>query len=665
MSKKLKEADKYEILFFVLLVAQLFFVFYMNLFHIERVVDYDSSGAYLHTFEMWKQKTLLPKGFGYCTNIDIDSNQPLAALIFGITGNQFFAQGLANVIIGLFIVWITASLMKAVGFDKKAKYIVILLFFVPYTQGQLGWSAMIFSNAASYVIRFIAPILAMLVIYESEDGKKSIGKYVRLFLLAVLAFVSGFSSSVYVALCVFLPLFAYDVFKAIQKDDIKSLLRKRVYIEVGLMVLSMVGDRWRSSMHLTTKAAGMSLIYISHYMENHLRAIAGLFQLFGGLADVDGVTIFSLGGFKTISGWVITCFFIFVVINGVIHIVKKEETLIEGYVLAIAAVNYVVMTLLSTTYGLDVFEYRYHIVPMAGVICLTGKYFTEWGKSKNRTFMHVSFLAVFALIVINLISDDKLWIDVVRSSTAAELYRVNANLEDLGVKKAMVFGSGNVLEGRKLRAYGKNVIYMVVDDNYGAAPTTWGGNLYQLEYAMVKGPQAIIAHPAEFEKMMPVYKDGAKDIGETSFGWHIYMMDKEKLDFVTGLVDYSDEAVDLPYTPGYVYSNAELQDDGTLVSNGTGGTILTGSGLKYDGVTGFWDYTLEYEIIDNPSGGDGIFEICQEGIGYVATPIKEGSNVAVMENVPIISSQHNLENRIEVCDGMKIKIKKITMKRHS
>ena len=44
----------------IALIAQIGFILYMNLFHADTIIDYDSSSAYMHEIEMGSQGKIFP-----------------------------------------------------------------------------------------------------------------------------------------------------------------------------------------------------------------------------------------------------------------------------------------------------------------------------------------------------------------------------------------------------------------------------------------------------------------------------------------------------------------------------------------------------------------------------------------------------------------------------
>jgi hypothetical protein len=84
--------------FSILLILQFLVICYVNLCQNQNHIGYDPSALYLKAIEIWKQKTLFPPNYADQTSLMIDSPAPLAALLFGLTGNIFVAYGVANIL---------------------------------------------------------------------------------------------------------------------------------------------------------------------------------------------------------------------------------------------------------------------------------------------------------------------------------------------------------------------------------------------------------------------------------------------------------------------------------------------------------------------------------------------------------------------------------------
>ena len=146
-------------------------------------------------------------------------------------------------------------------------------------------------------------------------------------------------------------------------------------------------------------------------------------------------------------------------------------------------------------------------------------------------------------------------------------------------------------------------------------------------------------------------------------GFDIYVADNSIFDFQSGLVKGKDVLIDYPYTPGYVSENGSVGDDGILTTDGSAGVALYGP--YYQGVDGVWNYTLEYDIVSNDSSADAVFEIWQSGMPISSCTLNSDSKTVCIENVNVSSDMASMEHRVNVPEGMVIKIKSIKMEKVS
>ena len=377
---------------------------------------------------------------------------------------------------------------------------------------------------------------------------------------------------------------------------------------------------------------------------------------------LNDVALLSINGIGYVTRFVFTLVFVISVVYFIVRWLKEKQ--IERYAmyaLFVCAVDGFVLNVLATTNGSGTFETRYHIMPVLfGFFLLGGLINDNW---KLNNFLMRKTLAVFGLlfvIVLVGVTDAWLYKDTKSASTADGLMQINAYLEEHDVSTAVIYDEDFCVEGRKLRAYGKNVNYIILLPDYNISNTTWGGTDRYLDNADQNGKVAIIGSEDSYDELESYYKQNVESVEEV-FGTKIWILSSSRFDLETGLVEGKDTLIDYPYSQGYATVNGEVQEDGTLVTNGDAGVALYGP--CYQGVDGTWSFTLEYEVLSNQAKNDEAkFQISQNGELLQEKALNDGSSKCEIV-LQVSSDMSNIEHHVTVPEGMKIKIKSITMNR--
>ena len=157
----------FEYTLLLIVIAQVAFLSYMNLFEAPKMIDYDGAKLYKHAIEMWENKSLFIPGWKYITTMELDCSLFLALPIYAVSHNIFTSFGIANIII--------LSIFKRTRLQKGYALLSVSLVLMPYVSGMLEYFNMMFFNGSQYTVKVMVPLLFILLVTTEEDGRKKAG----------------------------------------------------------------------------------------------------------------------------------------------------------------------------------------------------------------------------------------------------------------------------------------------------------------------------------------------------------------------------------------------------------------------------------------------------------------------------------------------------------
>ncbi len=641
----------------IVLIVQIGFILYMNLFRADTIVDYDCSSVYMHEMEMGRQGKLFPAEYEYQSSMDLDSAAIISATIYHFTNNIFLSRGIANNLMVLLYIYVLNCVFTNLEISRKWKYMGILLFFIPYSMIMLGYWRMLFAGGGFFALRALVPLLIISLILDIEKNKP-FSKYVlRALLLLFIMFLTGLSSSVYVVLSAVCPLILWEIVGGFIKGDYSVIRSKRIVIAILAAFSACLGIVSKRIYGFSSLADIKYILTSNKWIDAVLSSFAGIFELFGGLTIHEEVKLFSLEAIGTVVNFVVTWVILGAICYSVCKCIKKKEiSNMMGYIFSLMFVNAMMFNIVDLKYGENVFESRYHIVPMLPSFILVVMMMDDISKSDRLKKVQIGSLQILilGLFLASMLYGDAQWVYAKKALGTESLQKLNSIMEDNGINTAFIVGDDNKVFGRKLRVYGKDTRYIVLSDGANSARQTYfGGTTRYLDNSMHKGKIGVITS-SEAYKTLPNYLVKDMEYFMDYDGLQIYLADESRFDCLGGLVASKDMVIDLPYSPGYTFDNAELTDDGTLVMKEGIGSL----NASYDSVEGKWEYTVYYEM-------NGI-----HGDGYASVKVGDDEPVLVKLDP---SSDHVTTDTISMTEGKKVdfsvnassgtKIKRIEMVR--
>ena len=155
MNRKEKALQK---LLIVLVIIQFGVIIFINLTKTKQMLGYDSSLAIRHAVEMWKNGLYL-KDFQYFSTMEIDNVAFFAAPIYILTGKLNVSIAIIHIVFYIIIAGILYDICRNTQ-GKKINYLLaILLFFTPFSFGELEWANLIYLMVGQYEFRIIVLLL--------------------------------------------------------------------------------------------------------------------------------------------------------------------------------------------------------------------------------------------------------------------------------------------------------------------------------------------------------------------------------------------------------------------------------------------------------------------------------------------------------------------------
>ena len=655
-----------QVVLYIILICEIASLFYLNFKHMYQMIDFDSSGAFFHSIEVWRQKTLFLKEYQYATTADLDSIVGIVALLFGITHNIMFSQAIGNSLVIILYLYLINRLFNATGIRKEVRIACEILLIIPYTWEQLGYVSMLFTNSACNSIRYVMPILLSSVVI-SMNAKEPFGRYIgRLFLLCIVAFFVGLSSGLYVLLCGIFPFILAEFIHMLFAGKWECLKNRRMIVIVITTIICMVGYLLEGPLGFTNKANTMALMDANSFIDGISISFIGIYQLFGGIAATEGIAFNSIEGIRILLNWMVATVAIISVVYNIIKLIKKKANMpmYLVYALCVFGVNELALLLLKTSYGGGLSEFRYHIMSAFAMFILIAGFVNDIICGDNIPFKQFTIVMLIIVIGACSASNTYLYYQSLRKTDTRIYTKLQEACKKYNISSLMFLfaGDSNLSTGRVARAYLEDVNCIITHDNWtNVSPTTWGGSTAGLDNKAV-GDRLYIVSNDELIQQLPSYVYGTisvcEDYGETK----LYEASKNGLDLESGYSNRRD-TIDFPYSPGYGYDTnfGAVDDEGRFVSNGNGAVALQGP-VQND-LSGKWNVTVHYKVISSVDDEDANISImCNSGQDIVKMKVlNKNDTVCTLKNVEINTDMKDVQNSIYVPEGMVIDIQDIQM----
>jgi len=386
-----------------ILLVQLFLIGICNLTLIDHNIDGDNAKLFVHIMEMWRHRNIAVPEWSYMTTVEIDCSSLLALPLYAITNDIYLSFGIANIFFLFLFVGTIFYLFK----NSNILYplLTLNLLCIPYTVGMLDYFNMLFFGGAQYVIKVLLPIVFIAILINSEADSKTWKNIWRgmVLMFAALLLVTSASSGIYVfAVGVFPICIAYLGYKVLNNEKIP-----RYFWILCSASLAVVGVGIYINNRIMGGARGNRMILINIYqvLANTFSCIAGIFELFGGATTDMTLAVFSVEG---VAMLIKICFVFVFLVCGIVAFKKmlmKQLDMRMVLLLSVFVWNLFVLLVTNVRAGSATYEYRYHLIGMIPLLCITGKLLIDaFQKAVTVQKKLFGIIGMVALVMVNVLS---------------------------------------------------------------------------------------------------------------------------------------------------------------------------------------------------------------------------------------------------------------------
>lgn len=400
--KSILKGSTVEKILFVFLCIQLLLIAYANFFLMEKNIDCDSAKLFVHAIEMWRNGTpIIPEWTGVST-LELDCSTLLAVPLFGLTQNIYFSYAVSNIIFLLTLIYSIFYLYEKES-TKIYPLVSAILICIPYRIGMLDYFNMLYFNGSQYIIKVTIPLIMLALLSHADtirEGKKNRNKFIFFSMIfGILLFVSTLSSGTYVVLCGIVPVMAGSLLWRLFKN--KKISREYIFTIGGTVSISIIGYMLNQLYEIGAKGNSMTLCSIYNGLQDNINAcIMSIFEVFGGIAYSD-IEVMSYDGINIVIRIIFVIILMVCVIITAIRTFLKVVEEEEMVLLLLFVWNTFILCICDIRYGAPTFEYRYHLIGLIPVLCLSAKTAIDWiNKHHKNIQIFISSLGICLITIL-------------------------------------------------------------------------------------------------------------------------------------------------------------------------------------------------------------------------------------------------------------------------
>ena len=408
MSLLEKNWEKYiRAALFLLLLLQFGLIAVSNLTLIKNSLDTDTARMFNHIAEIRRQGTIFLPEWDYqsVSTLEWDCSSLFALPIYALTHRLFLSYGLSNILfVGIFT-GIVFFLFREE--DSLYPLLCLNLILIPYRTGMLDYYDMLFFGGAQYIVKVSVPLLLEALISNLEKEAPGNGKMPRAVSLFTavylgLLFLTSVSSGIYVTASGIFPLLAvYLVYKFVKWEKIPP---KILLLAASSVILVLAGRFFNQAIMGGAKGDRMIFCTVPQLFANAYSCFFGMFELFGG-ATLDLVPILSLDGLVLLAK---CCLVILMLVCGLLTAAKCIRKMPSGLsvpelrgllVVSVFIWNVFILLLTDTKAGSMTYEYRYHLIGMVPLLCVTGTFQADCPRKLSSAQQNILYGAGFCAVL--------------------------------------------------------------------------------------------------------------------------------------------------------------------------------------------------------------------------------------------------------------------------
>ena len=384
--KKISKKHIAEIILSVFLFMQILLIIYTNFFLMEANIDCDSAKLFVHAVEMWRNKTPIIPDWLTITTLELDCSTLLAVPLFGVTRDIFLSYAIANIILLLVLI---ATIFYLFQKENNRIYALIsaILICIPYRIGMLDYFNMLYFNGAQYIIKVTIPLMLLALITHSESflncKKDKVEFIIFNIIFSIFLFTSCLSSGLYIILCGILPVILGSFLWRVFKNNKISI--GYIIVITETMLAAGIGYGLNHFLNIGSKGNSMQLCNIYDGLTDNISScFLGIFEVFGGVAYTETAAM-STEGINILLRLIFVWMFLICALVTAVKFLKKQAQELSVLLLLIFVWNFFILCVCDIRYGAGTFEYRYHLIGLIPLICLSTKELVDWIKNYRRT----------------------------------------------------------------------------------------------------------------------------------------------------------------------------------------------------------------------------------------------------------------------------------------
>ncbi len=499
MSLKKLKAEPVKALLVLLLAVQFLLIAHSNITLINKNIDCDSAKLFTHTEEIWRQKTFFLPDWEYLTTLEWDCSSILAVPFYAVTGDIFLSFALANIaFLGIFTA-VIFFLFR--GKDSLYPLLCVNLLIIPYRLGMLDYYNMLFFGGSQYIIKSLLPLLLVgILLREGKDlCWKKLSVWVPVVIYLGLLLLTAASSGFYVFLCGVFPVFAaYGIYKFLRWERVSWQI-----LCMGALscILTLAGGIVNQRLMGGARGNGMLFCSVYQLWENISSCFFGMFELYGGMTANAEISVLSLAGIQMLSRY---CLVLVMLICAVAAFLGSVRKLGKGncdlrifLLISIFLWNMFILIPTNTKAGSATYEYRYHLIGMLPLMCVTGILLIDSLKAFSKKQQNC--LYAVGLLAISFVCATSYKDLYSRGELNPELKELCSYTEELAVDYVYMYNASNDAEICKVLDENTEYVYLL------ESGVTWAFDYYNY----------FINAPMQIENAIVAVNNAAYDFGDT------------------------------------------------------------------------------------------------------------------------------------------------------
>lgn len=293
---KIQRYTEYALM--AVIVIELLFYVYANLFKLGSMVDVDFARVLRHVMEIGDKRTIFLPHWDYITTAELDHSAIFAIPIYMLTGNILISYGIANLI--NVAIWVTVlhKLLILTGVSRRYRLLATSLILTIFDFGMLAYTNMLFIGGEHYTQKVFLPLIFITLLLTRKEDRRAISTVSLCILYFILLFVTAVSSGIYVFICGILPVIIYMIFRFILSGRTEDTLC-RMIMSACSVIITLSGIIVCKVNHVTPNSELAQFKSIETVRDNLFSTFLDLVEMFRIFPE-KSIPVMSLGSVMSI-----------------------------------------------------------------------------------------------------------------------------------------------------------------------------------------------------------------------------------------------------------------------------------------------------------------------------------------------------------------------------